>query len=89
LRFTRTSSGRYHACGAGHSYIVQRNGKGWRLAIFRLDNLCGPIQVDVIDTKRDGVAVAREFELLGEHYTPSNYGGRNRFTVAVQRAYAT
>lgn len=88
LRFTRTSAGRYHACGVEHSYIVQRDGQGWRLSIFRLTNLGGPIHIDYLDTKRDGVAVACQFEALTEAYQSSEHGGRDRFTESVMRAYA-
>jgi hypothetical protein len=87
LRFSRTYAGRYHANGAGHSYLILRDGRRWALRVYSLRNLGGPLHADFHDTMRDAIRVADTFEALGDDYTPSEHGARNRFTEAVCRAY--
>lgn len=94
IRFTKTEAGRYYAKGAAHTYLVVRDGKGWYLVISTKRTVAG---VEISDrevhatwrgTKAEAVAVAEEFEALGEGYRSSEHGHRERHTEAGLRAFA-
>ena len=96
LAFNRRAFG-YRAEGFLHFYYVERTNGGWLLTITRATTVAGVRVTDqearkeihLYDHKADAVAVAREFEALGEDYKSENHGHRERFTEAVTQWHAS
>ncbi|MEE1835770.1 hypothetical protein [Streptomyces sp. SP17KL33] len=101
MKFTRvTEYGQTHysAEGETYRYTAERDGKVWRLRIWKLETIgdIDPIRVaksgpayedDQHDTLTLCKAVAAEFEALGDGYKSSEHGHRERMTEATIRAY--
>lgn len=97
LRFRRFDD-YYYANGESHRYYVQRVEKAWELRIRELEMVgtsdplkiakSGPAKhAEDHDLKSLCVAVAREFEALGDGFESSEHGHRDRLTEATIRAY--
>jgi len=101
LQFKKTEAGRYHARGAAHNYIVQRDNP-WRLSVYEhephpespgLDAMKlskpEPKEQDTHDTAGLAKKTAQHYESLGEDYKQSEHHYMNRYTAAVEGAYDT
>lgn len=96
MKFNRRTYG-YRAAGVSHFYHVEKTDTGWLLSITRAKTVAGirvtdmdaPKESHLYDRKGDAVAVAREFEALGEDYRSADHGHRERFTEAVTRWHAS
>lgn len=86
LSFSCTQPGRYHSRGQAHSYVVVRDGRGWKLNVFAGDDPA-PTYSSHDDTLSLAQAVAAHHEALGEDYRQHEHGGRSRLTEAIGRAY--
>lgn len=96
MKISRTRAGRYYGFGETHSFLIERDGDGWRLTVTRAIVVAG-VQITDPDARPDrshhsylssARAVVAEFESLGDDYRAHEHGHRSRLTEAVQRAYA-
>lgn len=98
LRFNRSGSGYRHRTDT-HTYIVTRTPRegGWELRIYAAKTTAGirtdcfekPVDASWNSTKGLCVAIASEYNALGNDYRQCDHGSRSRITEATQRAYAT
>jgi hypothetical protein len=98
IRMRHTEAGRYYAVGDTHTYLVVRGRDGWVLTISHAIEVAGvtiadPKRVPVYeaphDTKWLAVAIAHEYDALGDDYQASEHGHRERHTEAVLLGYST
>lgn len=93
----RTEAGRYYGIGLSHTYLVTRGRNGWVLTISHAIEVAGvvvtepgrhPVYEETHDTKWLAIAIANEYEALGDDYQASEHGHRERHTEAVLLGYS-